>query len=696
MYKSATMAINTSIEQLPNTRGDTIRKLKAIGIGTFWDLLNYFPFRYDNFSLLSPIDKVQFGEVATIKGTLTDFKNVYLKNGRKIQKGVVTDETGKIDVVWFNQPYLYRILRPGMQVSFAGPVKGFRNTLSLEPMEYDILKTPDSVPIHTGRLVPVYPEKLGLSSRLLREKIFRVLAQIEEGLIEFTAKDMFPEVIVNFNHLVSELDAYRNIQFPKDFASAKSARERLAFEELFTIQLSSALVKKEWQKEKVGNLFEVMKFEKNLQEFIGGLPFKLTNAQMKVTEEILTDLKRPIPMNRFLEGDVGSGKTVVAAIAAYLSFLNGYQTLLMAPTEILALQHYQTISILFKKFPIKIAIQTSSNKITSDKKAKTIDNYDIVIGTHALIQKKINFGKIGLVVIDEQHRFGVKQRSLLKEKGMNPHLLTMTATPIPRTIALTLYGELDLSIIDEMPKGRQPIKTYFVPREKRPSGYQWIKKQITELGVQVFIICPLIEESDIETMKSVKAAAKEFERLQKDIFTEFKLALLHGRLKSKGKERVMDEFRERKYDILVATSVVEVGIDVPNATIMIIEGADRFGMAQLHQLRGRVGRGSKQSYCLLYSDTQNAATLERLAVFSRTYNGIKVAEYDFKMRGPGDIYGTTQHGYMSLKVASLSDFKLIEASKKAADYFISTFAIDTYPEIKKRVNEYRVRQISRD
>lgn len=693
------MQLNTPIDNLPNTRSDTIRKLKSIGINTYWNLLNYFPFRYENYSLISPINRVQLGEVVTVQGTLEELKNIYLRNGRKIQKGVVTDPSGKIEVVWFNQPYLTRILSYGMQVSLSGEVKYFGKSVSFEPKEYEVLKSPSSNPIHTGRLVPVYPEKNGLSTRLLREKISLVFSQIEKELIYFGDMDILPSEIILFNHLMSEYDSYRHIHFPKDYLSAKKARERLGFDELFIIQLSSSLVKKEWQKERVGNVFTAAKFKKNVQEFMEKLPFTLTGAQKRVVDEILTDLAKPVPMNRFLEGDVGSGKTVVAAIASYLSHLNSFQTLFMAPTEILALQHYRTISQLFKDLPLKIAIQTGTNKITSNssaKKSKTIDDYDIVIGTHALIQKKINFAKVGLVIIDEQHRFGVRQRSLLKEKGMNPHLLTMTATPIPRTVALTLYGELDLSLIDEMPKGRLPIKTFLVPKEKRESGYEWIKKQIQTHGVQVFVICPLIEESEVETMKSAKAATKEFERLKKEVFPELKLALLHGKLKSKEKETIMNDFKDKKYDILVATSVVEVGIDIPNATIMIIEAADRFGMAQLHQLRGRVGRGAKQSYCLLYSESQNEETIKRLNLFAKTNNGIKIAEYDFQMRGPGDIYGTRQHGHINLKIAMLSDLKLIESSRKAVDFFLNTYKLEDFPVINSRMKEYQAKQISRD
>lgn len=375
-------------------------------------------------------------------------------------------------------------------------------------------------------------------------------------------------------------------------------------------------------------------------------------------------------MNRFLQGEVGSGKTVVAALACYLTYLNGFKSLFMAPTEILANQHYATLVKLFNKTSIKVGLVTGSTK--------KYFQADIIVGTHALITKKFELEKIGLVIVDEQHRFGVSQRAELKNKGLNPHLLTMTATPIPRTVALTLYGELDLSIIDEMPVVRLAVKTYLVPKEKRQSCYQWIKLQVTGYKLQVFIVCPLIEESEIETMKSVRAAKKEFENLKK-IFFEFKLGLLHGKLKSKEKNAVMTNFKNKNLDILVTTPVVEVGVDIPNATIMLIEGAERFGLAQLHQLRGRVGRSNKQSYCFLFSESKEAGVLGRLGMFTKTNDGNKLAEEDLRIRGPGDIYGVKQHGYLDLKIAMLSDYKMIEKTKKAVEYFTGHYSINNFP-----------------
>jgi len=433
--------------------------------------------------------------------------------------------------------------------------------------------------------------------------------------------------------------------------------------------------------------------ELSLQKFIANLPFKLTSDQNKATKEITTDLEKAVPMNRFLQGDVGSGKTVVAAIACYLTVLNGYQSLIMAPTEILANQHFQTINNLFSRLTtLRVSLITSSQKLSASWR---IENSDIIIGTHALLNQKLKFEKVGLVVVDEQHRFGVNQRALLKEKALNPHLLTMTATPIPRTVALTLYGELDLSYIKELPYGRLPIKTFLVPKEKRGDGYNWIKNQIKEKQAQVFIVCPLIEESESETLKSIKAAKIEFENTKK-IFPEFKLGLLHGKIKSLEKQKIMSDFKNKKIDILVSTPVVEVGIDIPGATIMIIEGVERFGLAQLHQLRGRVGRSDKQSYCLLFSENLLEKTIKRLNFFCKNNLGIKLAEFDLTNRGAGNIFGTEQHGFVNLKIADLSDFELISKTKKAVEYFVGKYKIEDWEELKERVKKYETKQISRD
>ncbi len=693
-----------AIVNLPNTRSITISKFKSLEINTYFDLLNYFPYRYEDYSIISTIEKLQPQETVTVQGKIIEAKNQYTRSRITIQKIIIQDKTGNIEINWFNQPYLIRLFMIGQTISIAGLVKQFGSKLTIEPKEYEV----SAKRIHTGRIVPIYSEKKGLSSRIIREKMFYVLNNVVN---DHRVNELLPTEIISFNNLIDEQTAYQQIHFPNNLDIANKARERLAFDELFNLQLASNLIKKEWQKESVKNVLTVGNaYMRSEQQFIANLPFKLTNDQNKVVKETIVDLKKTTPMNRFLQGDVGSGKTVVASIACYLAFLNGYQALIMAPTEILAQQHYQTMLKLFSRnlnnnVP-KISLITGSQyKVSSikhmNKPTKILNtkysilNTDIIIGTHALLSEKIKFSKVGLVVIDEQHRFGVNQRALLKEKTLNSHLLTMTATPIPRTVALTLYGELDLSYIEEMPKGRQIIKTFIVPKEKRNDGYQWIKKQIKENNAQVFIVCPFIEESESETLKSVKAVKIEFENIKK-IFSEFKLSLLHGKIKSLEKQKIMSDFKKKKIDILVSTPVVEVGIDIPGATIMIIEGAERFGLAQLHQLRGRVGRSDKQSYCLLFSENMSEKTIKRLNFFCKNNLGIKLAEFDLINRGAGNIFGTEQHGFVNLKIANLSDFELISKTKKAVEYFVGKYKMEEWKELKNRIKKYEAKQISKD
>ena len=429
--------LNAPIDSLPNTSSVTIRKFKSLGINTYWDLLNYFPSRYEDW------------RTSTIRGKILSGKQLYTRRGLKIQKFDFVGDRGALELTWYNQPYLLTVLKPGVDVAVCGEPKPFGRKIVMEPRAYEIIK--DKTTIHTGRIIPIYPEKRGLSSRTLREKISYLLEKLQE---ESTDPEFLSPELVSQNQLEEEKTAYMNIHFPPDESRQRDARERLAFDELFTIQLSTSLIRQNWSRQTVTNSLKVNLFRAQIDRFVSRLPFQLTNAQKKVTGEILDDLERSNPMNRFLQGEVGSGKTVVAAIACYIAYLNGYQSLFMAPTEILALQHHQTLSKLLEAYGVKVGINAGSQK--SNVKGQMSN---VIVGTHALIQKKILFAKVGLVVIDEQHRFGVAQRALLKEKGTNPHLLTMTATPIPRTVALTLYGELDISVIDEMPRGRLTVKT---------------------------------------------------------------------------------------------------------------------------------------------------------------------------------------------------------------------------------------------
>jgi len=647
------------------------KKLQKLDIQTVEDFLYHFPFRYQDFSLISQINRLQPGEIATIKGEIVSLKNEYTRFGKKIQKAKVLDPTGQIEIVWFNQPFLVKTLKIGESYNFSGKVDWFGRQKVLLSPEYE--KEQNQKSIHTGRLVPIYPETRGLSSKWLRSLINSLIKQLTPQL-----EDFLPEEIRKKHDLLGFPQALGQIHFPQNLKQAEQARKRFAFEELFFLHLRVLKRQASWQKNKLA--FPFLIDQEKVLEFNRSLPFELTGAQKKACREILTDLGKDKPMNRLLEGDVGSGKTVVAALAIFMAWLNNVQVALMAPTEILANQHYQTLKQLLEPFGLKIFLLTGAQKAGKEKSTKP----DLIVGTHALIHKRARFQKLGLVIIDEQHRFGVEQRGQLVEKnlvaGKTPHILTMTATPIPRTIALTLYGDLALSVIDEMPPGRQKVKTWVVPPQKRDGAYDWIRKKVKGSDEQCFIICPLIEIS--ETLQTVKAATAEFENLSQKIFPDLKLGLLHGRMKSSQKNEVMAKFKQGQLDILVATPVVEVGIDIPQATIMVIEGAERFGLSQLHQLRGRVGRGAKESFCLLFTEYTAGKPLERLKALARINVGLKLAELDLKLRGPGEIYGTAQHGFLELKVASFADLSLIEQTKKTAQAIFPN--LDQYPLLQAK------------
>lgn len=652
--------------------------LEKLGINTFEDFLYHIPYRYDNYSVISKISQIQDGEVLTITGKVLEIRNEYTRSHKTIQKAKVSDETGEINIIWFNQPFLVKNIRQEDLVSLSGRVIKNFGKLVMESPEYEIINNQTET-IHTGRLVPVYPETRGVSSKWLRRQVYKILKNQINNLFEY-----IPDSIIDSNKLMSFQDAIKTLHFPDTLENANKARSRLSFDELFLIQLASARRKQNWEQKLKGYPFSISEFKNKIEEFWSSLPFELTNAQKKAVKEIFADLANKKPMNRLLEGDVGSGKTVVAGIAMYLSHLNGFQSVLMAPTEILAHQHYKTISDLLS--PLKARVQL----VTGSKNLK--HKFDILIGTHAVLSEKISFDKLGLVVIDEQQRFGVEQRSIIRQKGINPHLLTMTATPIPRTVALTMYGDLDLSYLDEMPKGRKIVKTWLVPKEKRESAYKWIENQIKETSSQVFIICPFIEES--ESMKTVKAAKKEFEKLKKEIFPNLKLGMLHGKLKSKEKDVALNSFKNKEYDILVATPVVEVGIDIPSATIIVIEASERFGLSQLHQLRGRVGRGDKQSYCLLFTESVSDTTFQRLKAMGTYNSGAELAELDLKFRGPGEMYGTKQHGVPKLKFASFSDFELLEKTKIIAEKIFPD--LSKYPQLSEKLESITLENVSPD
>ena len=651
------LKLDTSIRYLKGVGPKMALRLEKLGVGNIWDLLTHYPARYLDYGLVTPIDGLQEGETVTVRGVIKEISNQYTRSAKQIQKAVLEDETGSLSITWFNQPFLTRTLRVGARVALSGKIGNYLGKPNLISPAYEILRENEKT-IHTGRLVPIYPETTGITSKYLRKLITSLIPQIKERI-----KEVLPPQALVEHHLMSRKKALVKIHFPENKITAKKAKERLSFEEMFFYQLKILKKKAARQKEKKAFVWKIKKSElnKKVKEFVDKLPFKLTGCQKKAVKEILADMKKPQPMNRLFQGDVGSGKTIVAAIAALTSLVNGCSVIFMVPTEILAFQHYQTLKKFFTPLKIPVELITGSKKITSKKKVK------IILGTHALLFKKKPFLNLGLIIIDEQHRFGVAQRKkLFKQISSNflPHYLTMTATPIPRTIALTLYGDIEISILNKMPPKRKPVSTFVIPPSKRKKCYGWLKKEVKKKKIQAFIICPLIEPS--ETLTTVKAAKEEFSYLKKEVFSNLNLALLHGRLPGKKKDQLLKKMQKRKIDILVATPVVEVGLDLPWATAMIIEEADRFGLAQLHQLRGRVGRGEEKSYCFLFTQKAGPKAIKRLKALTEIRQGLKLAELDLKWRGPGESYGLKQHGFPKFKIADISDLDLILKTRQAA------------------------------
>jgi len=661
------LTLDSLVALLPRVGPAIAGKLeKNLGVRTVSDLLYHIPFRYNDFSLISPIGSIRPGETVTVSGNVESMKSFYTKTGKNIQEALISDESGNIRIVWFNQSFLLRIIQAGITIRVSGEVAFFGNKIVIRNPQYEILDSlNDDQSIHTGRIVPVYHETAGITSKWIRTKIDILLPIVLPKIL-----DPLPDTTRNTHHLLPLQEAIKLIHFPDSLEEADRAKRRLSFDELFALHLASYIKRREWEQTKPA--IPLFVESNDLTKLISSLPFELTQDQVNAVAEITDDLGKTIAANRLLVGDVGNGKTIVAAIAMYIAFRNGKQSVMMAPTQILAQQHYLSLKQLFDPLGIRVDLVTSDTKTIknnreNNQKSLFTNNqsHSIIIGTHALLPYTKSLTKLGLVVIDEQHRFGVEQRTALltpNESGTVPHLLTMTATPIPRTMAHVVFGNIDVSILQTMPKGRKPVKTWVVPTEKRESGYEWIKSQIRKTGGQVFIICPLIEES--ENLTTVKAVKKEYETIQ-NIFSEFKVALLHGKMAAKEKTSILSDFKEKKYQVLLATPVVEVGIDVPNATIMVIEAADRFGLGQLHQLRGRVGRGELDSYCLLFSEIDDIDSITRLKALETHHSGPELAEIDLALRGPGTLLGTRQHGAGELKIASYMDVDLIAETKKA-------------------------------
>lgn len=652
--------------------------LLRLSIETIADLLHHYPTKYLDRSDVLLIENLVPEEKATIIGEVLDFKSIYTKNGKNLQQALVADDTGHLQLTWFNQNYLSNAIKVGNRYAFSGKTKEYRGTLTLSAPDFE--QVFENKPrLHTGGLVPVYPETAGLSSKWLRSRIKTALGQVK-------IQEFLPTAMLTEYKLMSLQQALSYIHFPQNHEQKDQARNRLAFNELLILQASGARRRHQISALTTQNLIRVDKVK--LQDFIKSLPFSLTKGQVKATREILADLGRNKPMNRLLEGDVGSGKTVVAACAMHQVYLSGFVSVLMAPTEILAKQHFDSLNLLFSKHQIKVGILTKNHKQNLDA--------PIIIGTVALLHQPELLKQIGLIVIDEQHRFGVNQRAKLESLSGHPHRLTMSATPIPRSVALTLYGDLDLSILDEVPKNRLTVKTWVVPEIKRRAAYNWIKTKILSRLEQVYVVCPLIDPSESDKLAEIKSATEEFEKLA-DVFGRSAVDILHGRLKGEAKTKVLEKFKQGSTKMLVATQVIEVGIDVANATVIIIEAAERFGLAQLHQLRGRVGRGDKQSYCLLFTSTKDKVESKRLAALTKYQSGFKLAEIDLAIRGPGEVFGLSQHGFNWLKLAKLTDKKLMMATKKAATQLVEQSSdLRQFPQIKLLVDQMESPAISTD
>lgn len=656
--------LNNPVSVLGRVGQATANRLKKLGIETVRDLIFYYPIRWEDLSEISEIKDLVPESTVTIKAKLQLINNRRSFKTRKIiTEALIADESGSVKVVWFNQPFLTKNLKPGDEIYFSGRVTSDQYALQLVSPTYEKVS---SEMIHTARMVPIYSLTGGISQKQLRYLIKAALAAGDQ------IDDYLPLEIKKYHHLVELKEAIMTVHFPPNQPALTAAIRRLKFDDIFLFELKVLKAKFDLEQSRA----EPIAFnEIETKRFVANLPFELTNDQRLVAWKIISDLGNDRPMNRLLEGDVGSGKTVVAALAILNASLSDKQSVLMAPTEILAYQHYETIVNLFRKVDVKTCLLTKSQALINGLKATKRQISDglrngkilVAVGTQSLIQDDILFHDLGLAIIDEQHRFGVNQRKILKHKSgateTLPHLLTMTATPIPRSLALTLYGDLSLSIIRQMPKNRLKIITEIISDGSRDQAYQFIKNQIRS-GRQAFVVCPLIDPSD---KLGVRSVSEEYERLSKNIFSDLRIAMLHGKLKASDKEKVMSDFVGGKYDILVTTSVIEVGVDVPNATVMMIEGADRFGLAQLHQFRGRVGRSQFQSYCYLLTDSQAEKTMSRLHSLVSAADGFELAELDLQSRGPGEVYGFQQSGWPEFKLAKLTDFDIIELGKKSAE-----------------------------
>lgn len=704
------LSLNLELSKIRGIGEKFLKRLDKLEIKTVKDLLWHFPFRYDDYTKLAKIADLKINQPVTIRGVVK--KVAMRRTWRKrmiLVEALVTDETGGISAVWFNQPYIAHTLKAGRVVNFSGKAISNQGRIYLSNPSYEFV-TNRTAAKHTAGLIPIYPETKSLTSRGLRYLIEPILNNLEK------MEDFIPAPILEKNNMPEINSALKKIHFPRTLDQVERARKRFAFGDLFLLQLNNLKIKSDLIKERA----IALKIESStLNHILKNLPFELTMTQKRSLNEILADLAKSQPMNRLLQGDVGSGKTVVAAIAAAVAALNSKQAVFMAPTEVLARQHYRTLSAIFRKMNIAVGLLTSSEasafygeglavKKTKLKLLKEIagGQIKIITGTHAVIQKSVSFHDLALAIVDEQHRFGVEQRAALVKKelrsdgGATIHFLSMGATPIPRTLALTLFGDLELSIIDELPVGRKPIITKIVSPLNRSRAYAFIRQQI-KAGRQAFVICPRIEASGTDiadkeqqrkqaALWDVKNVTEEYEKLSEQVFPDLRVGMLHGKMKSTEKAAVMSDFVSGKTDILVSTSVVEVGVDIPNAAIMMIEGADRFGLAQLYQFRGRVGRSEHQSYCFLFTDSTGESTKERLDALITAKNGFELAEIDLRMRGPGQFLGEKQTGLPDLAMRSLNNIQLVREARAAA---VETLEEDkelaNYPLLAAQLNKFK-------
>ncbi|HVX23793.1 MAG TPA: ATP-dependent DNA helicase RecG [Candidatus Saccharimonadales bacterium] len=672
------MTVDSPLTELKGVGDAQAAKFAALGIKTVGNLVDYYPRRYEDYSELTLTNKLQPGAV-TIEAVIKQVSGRYVRRGLHITEAVASDEKGSVRLVWFNQPYRAAALKTDQTYFISGQYELARQRFAIMNPNVELKS---DFPLNTARIIPVYRETKGLTSRQIRQALKQVVPLIrlwEESL---------PAWLVKEQKLVSRAQALEAIHFPASSKILQAAQRRLGFEEVFGLSLASLLNKRENQQEEA----LVVPFKESLAKtFVGHLPFKLTNAQRKVIWQIYLDLQQPHPMNRLVEGDVGSGKTVVATMAALMALEQGWQVALMAPTELLARQHAETIVKLLQPLGLDSLVTLLVGSLKPKQKAaahQAIANEQarFIIGTQALIQDKVDMHKLALAIIDEQHRFGVDQRTALQAKaGHMPHVLSLTATPIPRSLALTLYGELDISVLAEKPAGRQAVETELVSPGQRAKIFEQMRERL-DAGQQAFVVCPVINESDALPVKSVKEV---YEQLAAHELKGYKVGLLHGQLKAEEKQMVMEQFVSRQVDVLVATTVIEVGVDVPNATMLLIENPQRFGLAQLHQLRGRIGRGQEQGYCYALLDGAQAPS-RRLRALASSSDGFRLAELDLELRGPGAIYGTLQHGQLDLRIAKLSDTALIAAAREAAKALLEHDEnLLKYKELMQNVNRLR-------